>query len=109
MADGDEETVAQYRGVIRIEWPAACNPGPYGSMVGSLLSVFDAMSGKQILTCVKAVIHADMDALVTADLTLFTDADGEPILDGEPVQDEDRTEIRTGVFPFLVGEMRVRQ
>jgi hypothetical protein len=37
---------------------------------------------------------------------MFADADGEPLLDGEPVIDGDG--FRTGVFPFLVSEMRVK-
>jgi hypothetical protein len=109
MTTDDEETVAAYRGVIRIEWPASHRPGPHGCMLGRAVSVFDAASGELITTCSHAdiVIHADVDALVTADLTLFTDEDGEPLLDGEPVAKD--SEFLTGTFPFLVGEMRVRQ
>jgi hypothetical protein len=55
-------------------------------------------------------MHADAGGLVTADLTLFTGEDGQPILDlGEATFVlDDQGEVRTGVFPFLVAEMRVR-
>jgi hypothetical protein len=95
-----------YRGVIAIEWPPPNGASPYSSMPGCLVSVTDALTGKPIMTCTKIIVHADAGALVTADLTMFADADGEPLLDGEPVIDGDG--FRTGVFPFLVSEMRVK-
>lgn len=103
----DEQTV-RYMGVIAIEWPAATRPGPYNCMTGAQLTITDAVSGKVITTCSHAdvTVHADAGELVTADLTLFADADGEPLLDGKPVTSDG--EVLTGVFPFLVAEMRVR-
>lgn len=105
-----EETVAQYRGVIRIEWPPP-GAGPYSAMAGCRVSITDAVTGKPVTACSHAdiTVHADAGELVTADLTLFADADGEPLLDGDAVLNGDGTDILTGVFPFLVGEMRVRQ
>jgi hypothetical protein len=100
-----EETVAQYRGVIIIEWPPGTGKGPYSAIVARLMSITDAMTGKPIRTCVHAEIHVAMDALVTAELTLFTDEDGEPLFDSEPLLRDG--EVVTGVFPFLVAEMRV--
>jgi len=113
LADGEpgesalpREEPDAYRGVIAIEWPPPNGASPYSSMPGCLVSVTDALTGKPIMTCTKIIVHADAGALVTADLTMFADADGEPLLDGEPVIDGDG--FRTGVFPFLVSEMRVR-
>lgn len=103
----DEETVAQYRGVIIIEWPPGTGKGPHSAIAGHLMSITDAMTGKPIMTCVHAEIHVAMDALVTADLTLLAGEDGEPLSGGEPVVRDG--EVVTGVFPFLVAEMRVRQ
>jgi hypothetical protein len=100
-----EETVAEYRGRVIIEWPPA--PGP-GAFLGCLVSLYDADSGKPVTACSHAdiTLHADAAGLVTADLTLFADANGEPILDAGTMVNP--MEIRTGVFPFLVAEMRVR-
>lgn len=105
-----EETAAQYRGAIIIEWPQPVGKGPHGCIAGYSLSITDATTGKQITTCSHAdiTVHADAAELVTADLTLFVGEDGEPLLNGPPVPDYDAGEIRTGVFPFLVAEMRVR-
>ncbi len=109
VTEDNGDDVAQYRGVIAIEWPAATRPGPYGAMIGRMTAVTDLVTGKEIRTCTGITVNVDMDRLVTADLTLFADADGEPILDGEPVLlDAERGEFRTAVFPFLVGEMRVK-
>ena len=103
----DEETVARYYGVIRIEWPPP-GGGAYSAMLGRLTSVYDAPTGKLITTCSDAdvTVHAGAQGLVTASLTLFCDKDGEPLLDGDPVVKYG--DALTGVFPFLVGEMRVR-
>ena len=97
---------AQYRGVIVIEWPAPYGTGPYSAMNGWKVTVADAVTGKPIPTCTSITVHVDPGALVTAGLTMFTDAGGEPLLDGDPVRDGDG--FRTGVFPFVVSEMRVR-
>ncbi len=97
---------AAYRGVIIIEWPPPHGASPYSSMPGCLVKITDALTGKPIRTCTGLTVSAGTECLVTADLTLFADADGGPLLDGEPVTDGG--EIRTGVFPFLVSEMRVR-
>jgi hypothetical protein len=95
-----------YRGVINIEWPAAHGASPYSSMAGRLVSVTDALTGNPIRTCTGIVVRVDMESLITADLTMFATGGGLPLLDGEPVLDG--REIRAGVFPFLVSEMRVR-
>ena len=96
-----------YRGVVAIEWPAPAGGSVYACMLGRGVKISDAVTGKLITTCTHAdiTVHADANALVTADLTLFADADGEPLLDGTP--EVDGEEIRTATFPFLVSEMRV--
>jgi hypothetical protein len=102
-----ESRAAQnYRGVIIIEWPAVKRAAPYNVMAGCLLTVTDAVSGAQIKTCTDIAIRANAEALVTADLTMLTDEDGEPLFDGKPVPDGGG--FRTATFPFLVAEMRVR-
>ena len=101
--------MAQYAGVIVIEWPPGAGTGPYHVMSGTGVNIKDAVTGKAVNTCMSADITVRVAGwgMVTAELTLFADADGDPILDGEPVEADG--EILTGVFPFLVSEMRVRQ
>jgi len=101
---------AQYRGAIVIEWPRAA-PHGVGAIIGRMVSVYDAFTGsepgpKPISTVSEIALRVSVDEIVTADLTMFADEAGNPILDGEPVPDGDG--FRTGVFPFLVSEMRVR-
>lgn len=99
---------ADYRGVIVIEWPLPSNAGsPYSSIGGHKVTVADALTGKPINTCLGVTVRADPQSLVTAELTMLAGEDGGPLLEGEPVLDG--KEIRTGVFPFFVAEMRVRE
>jgi hypothetical protein len=108
MTTMTEETVAQYRGLIIIEWPPPVGSGPHGAIDGWKVVITDALTGKPVTTCSRAdvVVHADVNDLVTADLTLFADGDGQPLLDGKPVEKDGK--FLTGVFPFLVAEMRVQ-
>jgi hypothetical protein len=92
--------------VIIIEWPAAHGPSPYSAIAGRTVEITDALTGKPIRTCTGVTVRADMERLVTADLTMLADEGGLPLLDGDPVLDG--KEIRTGVFPFLIAEMRVK-
>jgi hypothetical protein len=95
-----------YRGLVSIEWPAPAGSSPYACMLGRGVKLSDAVTGKLITTCSDITVYADAGALVTADLILFADEDGEPLLDGKPVLDGEG--FRTGTFPFVVAEMRVR-
>ena len=106
IADDDADRPDDYQGVIIIEWPAAHGASPYSAVVGRKIEITDALTGKPIRTCTGVTVRADMERLVTADLTMFATEGGLPLLDGEPVRDGDG--FRTGVFPFLVAEMRVK-
>jgi hypothetical protein len=96
-----------YRGVIIIEWPPR-GPSPYHVLNGRQSLFLDAVTGKPIMTVSEAdiIVHTGAESRVTATLTMFADEAGEPILDGNPVVKDG--EVLTGVFPFLVSEMRVR-
>lgn len=99
------------RGVVIIEWPARAAQG-VGLLPGWGVGIYDALTGdspepRQITTVTCVAIRADAREIITADLTMLADEDGNPLYDGPPVL-RDR-EIVTGTFPFLVAEMRVRQ
>ena len=114
------------RGSVIIEWPSAGSRPPQG--VGTRLpgwgcSITDAETGKPILTVLKLAVHADAQGFVTCELTMFADLDGNPLLELERrdrypvmpghigshvVYPDEEGGIRTGTFPFLVAEMRVR-
>jgi hypothetical protein len=94
-----------FRGTVIIEWPAPVGPLPYSALLGRAAAVTDAVTGKPITTCSGITVRAVVDEIVTAELTLFADADGNPVLDGKPVLGDG--EILTGTFPFAVAAMRV--
>lgn len=106
-----------------IEWPA---PGKqdspyYGAMPGWKCAIFDAETGKPVNTVQKIAIPAvTADAVhwVTCWLTMDADDDGKPVLFPEPSPGKPGSvkicvdgdgKVRTGTFPFLVSEMRIRQ
>jgi hypothetical protein len=98
-------------GSVTIEWPAKA---PSGVIPGWGVSIYDAVTGKQVTTASHAdiVIHADAQDVVTADLTLFCDEAGNPVFGaGFPagvVHVRPDEGIATGTFTFLVTEMRIR-
>jgi|SRR5580704_15905 hypothetical protein len=114
-----DEDGPRYYGRVIIEWPAPLRPGR--SLAGWACSIFDAETGKPIVTAEKIAIPAmaaDAQHLITCELTVMTDGEGAPALfdeeyPGRPgstkVYVDDEGKVRTGTFPFLVAEMRVRQ
>lgn len=123
QAAGETGPVLTFEGVIIIEWgqPRPGHPGQ--PLAGWKTAIFDALNGKPITTVSKIEIHVPANGLVTADLTMFTDRDGKPLMELERrpkpgggwaqvvhLRDGDMSKgIATGTFPFLVSEMRVRQ
>jgi hypothetical protein len=102
--------MTEVRGAVIIEWP---KPAPLGvgALTGRLTAVYDPFTGgapgpKPITTVSGITIRVGMDEIVTADLTMFADADGNPVYDGMPHMRDG--EIILGTFPFIVSEMRVR-
>ena len=118
----DEESRV-YHGRVIIEWPAPHERRPV--LPGWGCSIFDAETGKQIVTVSRikvpgVQVTADAESVFVAELTMFADEDGKPVLfpDEHPslrdrlgptrVFVDDDGNVRTGTFLFLVAEMRVR-
>lgn len=114
-------TVAEFTGAeaspvpvrdFTADWPVVIEWAPpadaHCALLGCLTSVSDALTGEQITTVTGAQIIVDVDAagLVTADLTMFADEDGNPLPAGLPLL-RGGQEL-TGVFRVYVSEMRVR-
>jgi hypothetical protein len=107
----------QYYGYVIIEWPAPRRSDGIPRMMPAWgCTILDAGTGKPITTVEKITVErvtADAQSFITADLAARADPDGNPVLfpgeDGHcPVYLDEQGRIRTGVFPFIVAEMRVR-
>jgi hypothetical protein len=101
--------VTGFTGRIVIEWPARrSGAGPHGCLKGPLVAVFDGVTGEQIMTASRlVVVNVDAEGIITADVTMFADADGQPVFDGDPHEEDG--EVLMGTFPFLVTGMRIRE
>jgi hypothetical protein len=117
----------QYYGYVIIEWPVPRRKDGIPRMMPAWdCSILDATTGKLITTVEKATIlrvTADVQSFITCDLVMFADDKGMPLLFPERIPDpqgrpgrigseriytDDDGKVRTGVFPFIVSEMRVR-
>jgi hypothetical protein len=107
----------QYYGYVIIEWPAPQRKdGTPRPMAAWGCTILDPVTGQPITTVEKITLQrvtADARNAVIADLAMLADPDGNPVMgpdeDGKHVVWPDENgKIRTGVFPFLVAEMRVR-
>lgn len=104
-------TRTEAAGRIIITWPS---PAAAGVLSSWPVTIHDADTGEQILTAVKIAIVMGADdgyegALIEADLTLLVDEDGNRIDGGTDSVNRAMGPdgLRTGVFRFLVAEMRV--
>ena len=92
----------KFAGRVIIEWPPS---GRAGILLGWHVQITDADTGKPITTVTSlAVLHAEAEGIVWADLTMFADEDGAPVLDGVPPLRDG--EVILSAFPFEVAEMR---
>lgn len=104
-----EKARVEYRGIVSIRWshPASVHSRGDGwvrPLAGYVTAICDEVTGKPITTVSHSVIHAPIDGLITASLTMFATAEGEAIFSGEPVFGEDG-EVVTGVFEFMVHRL----
>ena len=118
----DDEEGPVYFGRVIIEWPKPLRPGS-GALQGWRCTIYDAETGKCINSVMKidgpsVAVHSDAQRWVTADLTMFADEAGMPVLfpdelkavpgSSVPVFMDEDGHVRWGTFSFLVTEMRVR-
>jgi len=98
-SDGEDRA---FCGRVIIEWPPPRN----GILASWGCAIYDAETGKPVTTASKITVTADVQDLITCELVMFADEDGNPVYDGKPRFRDDR--IITGTFPFIAAEMRVR-
>ncbi len=101
----------QYHGYVIIEWPAPTHPGEARAIPGWKCAILNATTGEPITTVQKITVLrviADTQSYIIADLVMMADPDGMPVLNGSTVYPDGEGGFLTGVFPFLVAEMRVR-
>jgi hypothetical protein len=92
-----------HAGSVIITWPRATAPAVSSWNV----KIHDADSGRDLgPITLSASIGIDPRGFVTADLTMLADVDGDPST-GPSVLDEETGTYRTGVFRYVVAEMRV--
>jgi hypothetical protein len=102
MAIPPSETFA---GRLIIVWPKPGGPAVHGNLVAFI----DADSGDPIVTITDLTVHVDLYAPAVAEVAMYADADGKPLLGAHamPVRAADGKAYRTGTFRWLVAEMRV--
>lgn len=99
------EQPQEFAGRLAITWPKA---GP--SLPGWAVVLTDADTGQQITSALDLTIHMRPDEIVTAETTMVCNLDGKPLQEGEPVRwAEGAEEVPTGVFRWLVAEMRIAE
>lgn len=97
----------EFTGRLIITWPKGGN-----AVFGIGIVLADATTGEQITSALgmDVVIRADPEHVVMATVTMLADADGKPLASfAKPVMDDGGENVRTGVFRWLVAEMRVAE
>lgn len=94
-----------FAGRLIIIWPKSGGAAVHGN----LIAFIDADNGEPIVTITDLTVHVDLYAPVVAEVAMFADADGKPLLGAHamPVPNADGTAYRTGTFRWIVAEMRV--
>lgn len=93
----------EYTGRVIITWPQ-----PQAGLIhGATVKLTDADSGEGIVSALDLTVSVALDAAIVAEMTMLTDAGGQPLPAGvSPVRDEDGETLRTSRFRWLVAEMR---
>jgi hypothetical protein len=93
-------TENEYAGRVVITWPQTRG----GMILGHTVALIDADSGELLVGVQDLTVIADLNGPIVAEMTMYTDADGQPLRIGMTlVRDGDTW--RTGRFRWLVAEM----
>jgi hypothetical protein len=103
---------AEFAGEIGIEWPAA-DIADVRAIAGWKVGVYDTDGPVTTVLSGSVVAHLSAEGIIWAEVTLYADADGTPVLHlpekMPPAEFADRFvvdgEARTATFPFLVTGM----
>lgn len=97
-----------FAGRVIITWPKYSG---VTALPGWGVTVADADSGKPITGALMLTLNANPHGVITAEMTMLIDADGKPLVGSrsKPVLAEDGEHPLTGVFHWLVAEMRIAE
>lgn len=103
--------MSQYRGAVILVFPEPPH-GIWSAVPGWSMRLRDAETSKPIPTVTQFTLHADAQDILWADLTMFMDGEGNPILNGDTevplfANPDGTTEPKVGNFLFLVVGVEV--
>jgi hypothetical protein len=94
-----------YKGTVLIEWSGGWSEDgkPQNIFPGCLTTVYDEEG--RVLPVANAEVHVPPEGLITADLAVYLDENGEILYDLNEIA---KSEAVPATFPFLVIGMRTR-
>ncbi len=103
MRDDSMRERAEYRGSVAIEWNGGALGTANSVIPGCLCAVRDSVTNR-LIPAASITVHVPPYGMVTADVGVFLDGDGEIIYDLVEVA---KTDSVPATFPFLVSSMRI--
>lgn len=93
-------------GCVIITWP---KHGGHVALPGWSVMFTDADSGQPITSVLALKLDATPQQVITAEMTMLVDTDGSPLLNSRSAaaRTDDGEHLLTGVFHWLVAEMRI--
>ena len=99
------DSAPEFKGSIVIEWPVgSARPGITTLLPGPLTTVRDVRDGG-VIPCGGMTLHVLASGVITADVAVFLDQQGEIIRDPDAIWRE--SDGVPATFPFLVEEMKI--
>jgi len=108
-AEAFPSAAERLHGAVIIEWPPPAGRHDWpGTLDGRRVTVRDAGTETVIYTAAGVTVTAYLSGVTEAEMVLYTDLDGRPLLElGErPVADGT---VKTGTFRVQVAGMRIRE